>query len=90
MAVELVKFIVSELVDKPESVVVTGKEDGDTEVITVCVDDADTGKIIGKQGRIAMAIRTVVKAVGAKNNKKYSVEIVDRLEDRQAEDRQAE
>ncbi len=85
MAVELVKFIVSELVDNPSAVVVTSREDGETEIITVCVDDADTGKIIGKQGRIAMAIRTVVKAVGAKNNKKYSVEIVDRLEESKAE-----
>lgn len=78
MVAELVKFIVSELVDKPEDVVVTSREENDSEIITVCVNDADTGKIIGKQGRIAMAMRTVVKAVGAKNNKKYSVEIVDK------------
>lgn len=78
--VDLVKYIVEQLVDNPEAVRVVSREDGDTEIITVCVDDSDTGKIIGKQGRIAMAIRTVVKAVGVKQNKRYSVEIVDKLE----------
>ena len=78
--VELVKYIVEQLVDNPEAVQVISKIENDGEVITVCVDDADTGKIIGKQGRIATAIRTVVKAVGVKQNKRYSVEIVDELE----------
>ena len=78
--VELVKYIVSELVDNPEEVKVISEVKDDVEVITVCVADDDTGKIIGKQGRIAMAIRTVVKAVGVKNNKKYSVEIVDKIQ----------
>lgn len=78
--VELVKYIVEQLVDNPEAVQVISKIENDVEVITVCVDDADTGKIIGKQGRKATAIRTVVKAVGVKQNKRYSVEIVDELE----------
>ena len=81
MMTELVKYIVTQLVDNPDAVQVTSKEENDTEVITICVDDNDTGKIIGKQGRIAMAIRTVVKAVGVKNNKKYSVEIIDKPEE---------
>ena len=78
--VELVKYIVEQLVDNPEAVQVISRIENDVEVITVWVDDADTGKIIGKQGRIATAIRTVVKAVGVKQNKRYSVEIVDELE----------
>ena len=78
--VELVKYIVEQLVDNPEAVQVISKIENDVEVITVCVDDADPAKIIGKQGRIATAIRTVVKAVGVKQNKRYSVEIVDELE----------
>ncbi|MEG1711250.1 MAG: KH domain-containing protein [Clostridia bacterium] len=78
--VDLVKYIVEQLVDNPDGVQVVSKEENGIETITVCVDSDDTGKIIGKQGRIAMAIRTVVKAVGVKNNKKYSVEIVDKIE----------
>ena len=86
----LLEVIAKSLVDNPDEVVVTEKETEKGLVLELKVAPSDMGKVIGKQGRIAMAIRTVVKAVGAKNNKKYSVEIVDRLEDRQAEDRQAE
>jgi predicted RNA-binding protein YlqC (UPF0109 family) len=50
------------------------------EQIIVCTAPEDTGKIIGKQGRIAMAIRAVVRAAGMKESKKYSVEIVDEME----------
>ena len=52
--------------------------EGDTEVLTVTVDPTDTGKVIGKQGRIVTALRTVVKAVGIKKGSYYSVEIADK------------
>ena len=70
---ELVKFIVCGLVENKDDVKV---EEVD-ETITVAVNKADMGKVIGKQGRIAKAIRTIVKAVGSKDNKKYSVEILE-------------
>ena len=59
---ELVEVIAKALVDNPDEVVVTEKEDGKALVIEVKVADSDMGKVIGKQGRIAKAIRSVVKA----------------------------
>ena len=68
---ELVKFIAMSLVDKPEE-----KEGDKATVIELSVAAEDMGKVIGKQGRIAQAIRCVVKAASVKENKKYIVEIV--------------
>lgn len=73
---ELVKFMAQSLVDDPDKVVVREREEDGAIVIEVSVAEDDMGKIIGKQGRIAKAIRTVVKAASAKENKKYVVEIV--------------
>ena len=67
---ELVEVIAKALVDNPESVFVTEKQDGRTTVLEVHVADGDMGKVIGKQGRIAKAIRSVVKAAAAKEDKK--------------------
>lgn len=75
--VELVEYIVKELVTDKDSVKVTMAEVDGVNQVSVSVAPQDTGKIIGKQGKIAMAIRTVVKAVGVKEGKKYSVEILD-------------
>lgn len=72
---ELVEVIVKALVDDPESVVVTEKQDGRTTVVEVKVADSDMGKVIGKQGRIAKAIRAVVKAAASKEDKKVVVDI---------------
>ena len=69
---ELVKYIVTALVDNKEQVFVT--EDGD--VIVVKVAKEDMGKVIGKQGRIAKAIRTVVKAAAIHADKKVVVKIM--------------
>ena len=73
---ELVKYIAMNLVDKPEEVKVEVKEGENSTIIELTVDPDDMGKVIGKQGRIAKAIRTVVKAASVKENKKYVVEIV--------------
>jgi len=74
--VELVKTIAMSLVDHPESVIVSEKENkGDTVVIELKVAEDDMGKVIGRQGRIAKALRTVVKAASVKQNKKVIVEI---------------
>ena len=74
--VELVKYIASSLVDKPEAVDVREVENEDGIVIELRVDPEDMGKVIGKQGRIAKAIRTVVKAASAKDEKPVFVEII--------------
>ena len=74
---ELVEVITKALVDNPESVVVNEREERKTTVLEVHVADSDMGKVIGKQGRIAKAIRSVVKAAAAKEDKKVVVDIMD-------------
>ena len=73
---ELVLFIARSLVDKPEGVKVEMHEDDDAFVIELSVDPSDAGKVIGKQGRIAKAIRTIVKAASVDSQKKYVVDIL--------------
>ena len=73
---ELVEVVAKALVDHPEEVVVTQKEEGRSIVIELHVAPSDMGKVIGKQGRIAKAIRTVVKAASSKDNERVDVEIV--------------
>ncbi len=75
--VELVKYIAQSLVEKPESVDVRQSETEEGIVVELRVDPDDMGKVIGKQGRIAKAIRTVVKAASAKGEKPVFVEIVE-------------
>ena len=72
---ELVEVIAKALVDNPNEVVVTERQEGRTTVVEVRVSEADMGKVIGKQGRIAKAIRSVVKAAAAKEDKKVIVDI---------------
>ncbi len=73
----LVEVIAKALVTKPDEVNVTEEMDGDTIVVKLRVADDDIGKIIGKSGRIAKAIRTVVRAAAIKQNLRVSVEIVE-------------
>lgn len=73
---ELVEVIAKALVDHPEEVVVTEKTEGRNIVVELHVAASDMGKVIGKQGRIAKAIRSVVKAASSKENKFVDVEIV--------------
>ena len=72
---ELVEVIASALVDSPEDVVVTETEDEKQIVLNLTVAPEDMGKVIGKPGRIAKAIRTVVRAAGSKGDKKIMVDI---------------
>lgn len=72
---ELVEIIAKSLVDQPENVVVTEEVNNGTKVITLKVAPEDTGKVIGKQGRIAKAIRAVVKAAAVKQDEQVEVEI---------------
>ena len=73
---ELVEILAKALVDSPDEVVVTEHEDENGTVIELKVAPSDMGKVIGKQGRIAKSIRSVVKAAAFKENKKVIVEIV--------------
>ena len=73
---DLVEFVAKALVDHPESVTVTQIDQPDSVTIELRVAPEDMGKVIGRQGRIAKAIRTVVKAVTIKDEKPYFVEII--------------
>ncbi|ROR29401.1 hypothetical protein EDD66_103339 [Mobilisporobacter senegalensis] len=72
---ELVEVIAKSLVDHPDEVVVTETETEKSIVVELKVASDDMGKVIGKQGRIAKAIRAVVKAAASKDDKKVVVEI---------------
>ncbi len=73
---ELVEVIAKALVDYPDEVSVSEKQEGKTIVLELHVAEGDMGKVIGKQGRIAKAIRSVVKAAAAKEDKRVVVDIV--------------
>lgn len=73
---ELVEYIAKSLVDNPDQVKVKEVEGSQSLIIELSVATEDMGKVIGKQGRIAKAIRTVVKAAATKDNKRVIVEII--------------
>lgn len=73
---ELVEYIAKSLVDNPEEISVNIIESPKSVIIELRAAEEDMGKIIGKQGRIAKAIRTVVKAAAIKENKRVVVEII--------------
>jgi len=73
---ELLLYIAQNLVDNPDDVTVTEREGASETVFELRVNPSDMGKVIGKQGRIAKAIRTVVKAAAIHNNTRVVVEIV--------------
>ena len=72
---ELVEVIARALVDNPDQVAVTKTVKEDEIILELTVAPSDMGKVIGKQGRIAKAIRSVVKAAASKEDKKVTVEI---------------
>ena len=73
---ELLAFLAKSLVDHPEDVSVT-KVDGENNVVyELRVNDSDMGKVIGKQGRIAKSIRTIIKSASSKEDKRVIVDIV--------------
>ena len=72
---ELVEVIAKSLVDNPDEVVVEETTEGKNVTVNLHVAATDMGKVIGKQGRIAKAIRTVVKAATSNDNKRVDVEI---------------
>ena len=73
---ELLEYIAKSLVDKPDDVSVVAVETDSSILLELSVGEGDMGKVIGKQGKIAKAIRTVVKSAAIKTNKRIMVEIV--------------
>ena len=74
---ELLLYMAKNLVDEPEAVTVTETENEDGKVLELRVAEGDMGKVIGRQGRIAKEIRTIVKTVAQRTGDKVTVEIVD-------------
>lgn len=74
---ELIRFIVEKLVDHPEAVEVTEREEEDTIIIELRVAKDDLGKVIGKQGRTAKAMRSVLSAAAGKLEKRSRLEILE-------------
>lgn len=74
---DLLLYVAKNLVDDPGAVTVTETEHDDSVLLELRVAPGDMGKVIGRQGRIAKEIRTLLKAAGLKENKKVTVDIVD-------------
>lgn len=74
---ELLEYVIKSLVNNPDNVRIDEFEDGDEVTFEVHVDAGDMGRIIGKGGRIAKAIRSLMKAASFKEDKKVNVDIVD-------------
>ncbi len=74
---DLLLYVAKQLVDQPDAVSVTEREDGNGTVLELRVAPEDMGKVIGRQGRIAKEIRTVIKSVAMRDGKRVTVDIVD-------------
>ncbi len=74
---ELLLYMAKNLVDDPEAVTVTELQEEDGKVLELRVAEGDMGKVIGRQGRIAKEIRTIIKTVAQRTGEKVTVEIVD-------------
>lgn len=75
---DLIKYVVSRFAEKQAEYIVN--EEGDVTVVTVVLDESDMGKVIGRQGKLAKALRTIVRAAAIKENKKYNIEIKEKGE----------
>ena len=78
--IELIKYVVNRFAEKPDQVEYDVVDDGKNVNVVITLDASDMGKVIGRQGKIAKALRTLVRVGSLKENKKYNVEIVERGE----------
>ena len=78
--IELIKYVVNRFAEKPDQVEYDIKDDGKDVSVIITLSASDMGKVIGRQGKIAKALRTLVRAGSLKENKKYNIEIVERGE----------
>jgi predicted RNA-binding protein YlqC (UPF0109 family) len=76
-AAELVEFLVRSIVEQPDEVAIEEFEDDGELVLEVKVADEDLGRVIGREGRVAKAIRTIARAAGARDDRRVSVDIVE-------------
>jgi len=72
---ELIKYIVLQFAEKKDEVEFIEEENDNVVTVTVILNEEDMGKVIGRQGKIAKALRTIVKSASAKSGKKYNIEI---------------
>ena len=77
---DLIKYIVGTFAENPDKAEYIVEENGNIVNVTVVLDEEDMGKVIGRQGKIAKAMRTIVKAASAKSGQKYNIEIKERSE----------
>ena len=77
---DLIKYVVLSFAEKKDEVEFIEKEEGDTVNVTVVLSPDDMGKVIGRQGKIAKSLRTIVKSAAAKTGKKYNIEIKEKGE----------
>ena len=75
---DLIKYIVGQFAEKKDLVEYVVEETEDSINVTVILDDSDMGKVIGKQGKIAKALRTLVRSATPRDSKKYNIEIKER------------
>ena len=74
---EILETLIKSLVEHTDEVTITEKEEGKTTVFEVKVNESDMGKVIGRQGRVAKSIRTVMKSVAGKEHKRVAIEFLD-------------
>ena len=72
---ELIKYIVSQFAEKQDEIEYIVEENGDVVDVTVVLNESDMGKVIGRQGKLAKALRTIVRSASVKEGKKYNIEI---------------
>ncbi len=77
---DLIKYIVESFAEKKDEIEYIVDETDNAINVTVVLDESDMGKVIGRQGKIAKALRTIVKAVSSKQDKKYNIEIKEKGE----------
>ncbi len=77
---ELIKYVVNRFAEKQDEIQYLVEENGDNVTVTVVLDESDMGKVIGRQGKLAKALRTIVRSASAKENKKYNIEIKEKGE----------
>ena len=73
---EFLEYVARGLVDKPDAVQVAEEEDGDTVILTLTVDGDDMGRVIGRDGRIANAIRSLLRVMATRDGRQVELEIV--------------
>ncbi|MBO5889003.1 MAG: KH domain-containing protein [Clostridia bacterium] len=78
--IELIKYIVGQFAEKKDEIEYIVEEKGDVVEVTVVLVESDMGKVIGRQGKLAKALRTIVRSASAKEGKKYNIEIKEKGE----------